>query len=171
MSAVGELIHAGSLPCLGHPLEPVSVTLRLNITRRNEWAALGPAVVFRQDGSMPRASVAHHVPGRMRLRSPALKRDVFAITDLRSRFAEFSGVTSITANPCTGSILLEYDPAIVAPNELVEALAIRGLTRPAAVEADGTDSRWKDHLGSAVKSWAANALAEQLAFSLIRLLA
>jgi hypothetical protein len=44
----------------------------LNI-RKNEGAVLDPAVVFRQDGAMLRASVVHHVPGRMRLRSPALK--------------------------------------------------------------------------------------------------
>jgi Heavy metal associated domain 2 len=141
----------------------------LNI-RKNEGTVLDPAVVFRQDGAMLRASVVHHVPGRMRLRSPALKGDVFAIADLRSGFAEIAGITAVTANACTGSVLLEYDPAIVSPDELVEAPVIRGLTRPAAVAADGTDSRWADHLASAVKGWATNALAEQLAFSLIRLL-
>ena len=144
----------------------------LNTIRRNERAVLGPAaVVFRQDGQMPRVGVVHHVPGRMRLRSAELKGDVFAIADLRSRFAEIPGVNSITANRVTRSFLLKYDPAITTPDELVEALAVRGLTRPAAVEADGADSGWTDHLGSAVKGWAANALAEQLAFSLIRLLA
>jgi hypothetical protein len=136
-----------------------------NNIRRNEGAALGPAVVWRQDGAMLRVSVVHHVPGRMRLRSPALKGDGFAIGELRFRLAEIAGLTSLTGNPCTGSFLLEYDPAIVTPDELVEALAIRG------VEADWTDRRWANHLASAAKSWAANALAEQLAFSLLRLLA
>jgi hypothetical protein len=142
----------------------------LNICK-NEGAVLDdPAVVFTQDGAMLRVSVVHHVPGRMRLRSTALKGDLFAIADLRPRFAEITGVTSVTANSCTGSLLLKYAPAIVAPDELVEALTMRGLTRPAALEAEGTD-RWADHLAGAVKRWAANALAEQLAFSLIRLLA
>src|SRR6202043_2402634 len=103
-----------------------------NNIRRNEGAALGPAVVWRQDGAMLRVSVVHHVPGRMRLRSPALKGDGFAIGELRFRLAEIAGLTSLTGNPCTGSFLLEYDPAIVTPDELVEALAIRG------VEADWT---------------------------------
>jgi hypothetical protein len=105
----------------------------------------------------------------MRLRSPAVKGALFAIADLRSRFAEIAGVTSVTANPCTGSFLLEYDPAIVTPDELVEALTARGVTRHAAVETDGADSPWTDHLAGAVKSWFANTLAEQLAVSLIRL--
>jgi hypothetical protein len=137
----------------------------LNNIRRNEGAVLGPAVVFRQDAPMLRVSVVHHVPGRMRLRSPALKGDEVTIADLRSRLAEIAGLTSLTGNPSTGSFLLEYDPAIVTPDELVEALGIRG------VEADRTDSRWANHLASAAKSWAANALAEQLAFSPLRLLA
>src|SRR5580700_6609391 len=78
----------------------------LNI-RKNEGTVLDPAVVFRQDGAMLRASVVHHVPGRMRLRSPALKGDVFAIADLRSGFTEIAGITAVTANACTGSVLLE----------------------------------------------------------------
>ena len=86
----------------------------LNICK-NEGAVLDdPAVVFTQDGAMLRVSVVHHVPGRMRLRSTALKGDLFAIADLRSRFAEITGVTSVTANSCTGSLLLKYAPAIVA---------------------------------------------------------
>jgi copper chaperone CopZ len=107
----------------------------------------------------------------MRLRSPALKGDVCTIADLRTCIAKIAGVTSVTANPFTGSFLLEYDPAVVTTDELAEALAAHGLTGPAAAEANGTDSRWADHLASAVKSWAANAVAEQLAFSVIRLLA
>jgi hypothetical protein len=141
----------------------------LNICK-NEGAVLDPAVVFRQDGAMRRASVVHHVPGRMRLRSPALKGDVLAIADLRVRLRRNRGYHRGKGQRLYGKRVAGYDPAIVSPDELVEALVIRGLTRPAALEADGTDSRWADHLATAVKGWATNALAEQLAFSLIRLL-
>src|ERR1700730_3674681 len=65
--------------------------------RKNEGAVLDPAVIFKEDGAMLRASVVHHVPGRMRLRSPALKGDVFAIADLRSGFGEIAGITAVTA--------------------------------------------------------------------------
>jgi Heavy metal associated domain 2 len=134
-------------------------------TRKNEGAVLGPAVVFRQDGAMLCASVVHHVPGRMRLRSSALKGDVLAIAALRCRLADIAGVTAVTTNACTGSVLLEYEPAVVVPDALAEALAARG------VETDTAEDRWADELTSAVKGWVANLLAEQLAFSLIRLLA
>ena len=70
----------------------------------------------------------------------------------------------MTANPGIGSLLLRYDPAVVAPDRLIEVLAAQG--HVCANGKEGTDPRkgWNDD-GSAnvVAGWLVNTLAERLA--------
>src|SRR5438105_12846113 len=56
-------------------------------------------------------ALAHHVPGRLRLRSAALKSNASASKQARHQLAQIRGVTATSANPTTGSVLLEYDPS------------------------------------------------------------
>jgi hypothetical protein len=56
--------------------------------------------------------IAHHVPGRLRLWSAALKGNACAIEQVRRNFAQISGVAAASANPTTGSVLLKYDPNV-----------------------------------------------------------
>lgn len=72
----------------------------------------------------------HHVPGRLRVRSPLVKkneRQAFsAITWLRS----LPGVYSADANTVTGSLTLRYDPAQTAGVNLMAALKEAGHLDP-----------------------------------------
>ena len=144
----------------------------LNIIDVNEAVAGAPILVFRDDGTVAlNAALVHHLPGRLRLRSAVLKGDPQAAAKAKCGLGQIRGVTAVTANLCTGSLLLEYDPAIVAPSKLTEILECRGFIRPVAPQRVKAQPEWADHLASAVTGWLADALAEQIALTLIGVLA
>ena len=87
----------------------------------------------------PRAllELAHHHPGRLRVRSDALcesanAQDAGARLDLvRSTLSAMVGVRSVGFNPRSGSVLVEYEPGAVDPNALIDAVAVTaGLELP-----------------------------------------
>ena len=112
--------------------------------------------------------IAHHIPGRLRLRSAAMKHNDYVCEWARRKLAEIEGVTSVTANSCTGSLLLQYDTAAVPPSSVAAVLASRGITTRLAVD-EGKSSSAEMHaeVMRALKIWVVNALAERLAFALI----
>lgn len=72
--------------------------------------------------------LAHHHPGRLRVRSDALRRtDHAPVTDrlerVRGVVAAMHGVRSIRFNMESGSVLIEYEPGAVDPNVLIDAVA------------------------------------------------
>jgi copper chaperone CopZ len=117
------------------------------------------------------AYIGHHVPGRLRLRSAALKDDARASAEARTRFGRIEGVTSVTANPVTGSLLLEYDPRVLAPARIIDALAAHGCVAAAADPPGERGGGWADRLVAAIESWIIDALAERLVIALIGALA
>lgn len=63
------------------------------------------------------ARIAHHIPGRVRLKldGPAegSTADVRRFVDAASRA---SGIRSVSVNPLARSCVVEYDPALIAPS-------------------------------------------------------
>jgi Heavy metal associated domain 2 len=113
--------------------------------------------------------IAHHVPGRVRLRSPSLKGDVRAGEEAQRHLAQIEGVTSVTVNPWAGSLLLRYDPVVLLPEKVIEVLSAHGYF-PAAAE-EGAGPRWANQLANAVTNWVIEALTERLVLALIGALA
>jgi hypothetical protein len=70
------------------------------------------------------AHVVHHIRGRMRLKVKTAKNRPHALEQIRTALSEVSGVSSASANPLTGSILLHYQP--MPPERFLEHLAERG---------------------------------------------
>ena len=92
-----------------------------------ETAADFLRVLARQRANLGARPDFHHLPGRLRLRGDALNRDPAGLEAVRREFAAVAGVRSATANPFTGSILIDYDPAALAPAEVASALPeVRG---------------------------------------------
>jgi hypothetical protein len=56
------------------------------------------------------AHVAHHVPGRLRLKVPGAKGNPEFLEKVKDALAPISGITEIEVNPVTGSVLVQYDP-------------------------------------------------------------
>jgi copper chaperone CopZ len=115
--------------------------------------------------------LAHHLPGRLRLRSALFKGNARASEETQRHLAEIRGVTSARANPTTGSVLLEYDPDVISPSKVSDVLAAHGyILRATGAEAEA-GNRWADKLASAIQDWAINALLERLALAMISALA
>jgi hypothetical protein len=115
--------------------------------------------------------LVHHVPGRLRLRSALLRGDVNRSELARRDLAAVEGVTSVAANPCTGSLLVEYDTAVMPPDKIIDVLTSRGYNAATAEERDEPRAGWADHLAGAVKDWVIGAVADRLALALIAALA
>jgi hypothetical protein len=115
--------------------------------------------------------LVHHLPGRLRLRSGVLKGNARASEEARRHLAQISGVTSASANPLTGSVLLEYDPNVISPRKVGDVLATHGYALGASEAETEAEAGWADKLASAARDWVINALAERLALAMISALA
>ena len=51
---------------------------------------------------------SHHIPGRVRVRIPALKANEKAAQELQIEMQQLHGVTSVAVNLLTGSVLVHY---------------------------------------------------------------
>lgn len=69
----------------------------------------------------------HHVPGRLRVKAPALKRNPARAAGVCAAVTAVPGVSSAEANPVTGSLLIAYDPLRVDPRRVLDRLAEDGL--------------------------------------------
>lgn len=81
-------------------------------------------------------SVAHHVPGRLRLRfSLKLLADPRAhrLLEASNAGAKVPGLRGYRLNAPARSVIIEYDPAVINPAKLGEALSTRDATRLAAL--------------------------------------
>jgi hypothetical protein len=58
--------------------------------------------------------VAHQMPGRTRLRAPALRRDEPACERLAEALAGVAGVRAVHVRPYTGSAVIEHDESVLA---------------------------------------------------------
>ena len=63
--------------------------------------------------------IVSFVPGRIRLRFKELKESA-AAENARTRIRETPGITRVEINPLTGSVLIEYDPAVLPTEKLIE---------------------------------------------------
>ncbi len=62
------------------------------------------------------ASIASHVPGRLRLRHGALRRPAVN-AEVATTIAEHAGVVAATGNARTAGVLVLYDPAVLSSSE------------------------------------------------------
>lgn len=90
----------------------------------------------------------HHVPGRLRVRCDAVKRNPAAAAAVRARLLRLSGVLSVDARTLTGSVTVHYASGTADPQALLAELGVP--PRPArtggAIEALG--GRVADHAAS-----------------------
>jgi cation transport ATPase len=53
--------------------------------------------------------IAHQVPGRIRMKIPAAKRDPAMLEEIQKAFSAIPGIEEVAVNPETGSVVLRYD--------------------------------------------------------------
>jgi hypothetical protein len=79
--------------------------------------------------------VAHHHPGRLRVRSRSFERDPALVETIERWLTEQPGVREVRSHAPTGSILVAYDPSRADVGELLVAIAARtclALVEPSA---------------------------------------
>jgi len=72
----------------------------------------------------------HSVPGRLRVRIPAAKGNAITREKLVNQINALEGITSVVANPVTGSLLICYDAAITNATACLEILNIQTIRQP-----------------------------------------
>lgn len=72
----------------------------------------------------------HHVPGRLRIKSPRLKRNAHAAEQTRDHIESLHGVHSTEVNTVTGSLLIKYDSSLVGGQTLLNTLRSLGHLMP-----------------------------------------
>jgi copper chaperone CopZ len=76
----------------------------------------------------------HHVPGRLRVRVPAIKRNEYEAGLLRSNLETIDGIEKLEINMLTGSVTINYDRATTTSSSIMAGLARHGASRRFQVE-------------------------------------
>lgn len=110
-------------------------------------------------------SYTHHVPGRLRIRSAALKSNPEMAEKARAMVAPLPGIKSVETNPLTGSLTLHYRPAVTSAQTICDAVARVGIVvKPVS---DCPIRRTGEHLGKAAGAMLMDKLVERSAGLLI----
>jgi len=72
----------------------------------------------------------HHVPGRLRIKSPRLKRNNREAEQAQGYMERLHGVQSTEVNTVTGSLVIKYDTALVEGHTLLNSLRTLGHLLP-----------------------------------------
>lgn len=77
----------------------------------------------------------HHVPGRLRIRTPALAHSAQGGDRVRALLEPVAGIRRVEVNTRANSVTVIYDPLIIAPVAILDHLATEGaIHHPAAGE-------------------------------------
>jgi len=68
----------------------------------------------------------HNVPGRLRVKSPAVRRNSDAEYDLRKILGTINGIATVDINRTTGSILINYNPRVLNHKDILVTLQNKG---------------------------------------------
>jgi hypothetical protein len=73
-----------------------------------------------QNGSL---ELVHHHPGRLRVRADAFRQRPAVVDTVREAIEALPGITRFTHTQRTGSLLVEYEPGFIEPDQIVEQIA------------------------------------------------
>lgn len=68
----------------------------------------------------------HDVPGRLRVKSPAVKKNQDAANDVRKALSTMNGIATVDINLVTGSILVNYNSKTVQQKDIISLLQRKG---------------------------------------------
>ncbi|HMK43429.1 MAG TPA: cation transporter, partial [Dissulfurispiraceae bacterium] len=72
----------------------------------------------------------HDLPGRLRIKTPLLKRNEQAAYDVKKFLGTINGVATIDINPTTGSLLVNYNPRAIRSELIIAELKRKGYFDP-----------------------------------------
>lgn len=90
-------------------------------------------------GMAPPVTIVHSLPGRLRVRAPLIRDDVALAASLREFLLAQPGILSVRLDRWCASVIIAYNPALIAPPALTGAVA-RGLELRPTLEQRGAQS-------------------------------
>jgi hypothetical protein len=95
----------------------------------------------------------HHIPGRLRVKSPLLKKNPPLVNQVQQLLASIHGVNSIAPNLLTGSVVIQYDPQQASSEDILHTLTRAGyFDRSRAVTHDDLIRHAFSNTGKAIAS-------------------
>lgn len=117
----------------------------------------------------------HNVPGRLRVRIPAVKGNSARAVDVENLLSNVFGVGSSTVSTVTGSVIINYDPNLINAQNVLDRLRQKGYYDPS--RAVGTDQalegkiqRTSEIIGKALLGHVVERAFEGSALSLLAVL-
>ena len=92
---------------------------------------------------LPEAHIAHHLPGRTRLRIGSRRNDADYFAALEGALRGWAGVTGVVSNPLTAGILIEHTVPIGELEVKLEAEGLAAVTGPLPVPRADTERAMK----------------------------
>lgn len=68
----------------------------------------------------------HNVPGRLRLKSPLVKKNTEVADDIRKTLSTIQGIATVEINLTTGSVLVNFNPKQINHKDIVSLLQRKG---------------------------------------------
>lgn len=68
----------------------------------------------------------HNIPGRLRVKSPLLKRNMAAVDDVKKALSTIQGIAAVDFNLTTGSLLINYNHRTSKPEDIIGLLERKG---------------------------------------------
>jgi copper chaperone CopZ len=90
---------------------------------------------------MKKEIYVHDIPGRLRVRTGAIKNDNRAAAAVRDLIKATPGVFSVETNPITGSITVRYDARRLSSKAILETLRREGFIGETAKASGGESVR------------------------------
>ena len=120
---------------------------------------------------MDMANALHHVPGRLRVKIPALRSNPARSEKVRE-LLDICGVHSVRVNPLTGSTIVHYDGEEIDPERILKVLKENGyydgtLTVDRQDPFQQVTDKAVERVGRAVFGWAVGRALEANGLSLI----
>lgn len=68
----------------------------------------------------------HNVPGRIRIKSPAIKKNKNVADELKKILSTMNGIATVDINLTTGSLLVNYNAKMASEKEIIGVLQRKG---------------------------------------------
>jgi len=68
----------------------------------------------------------HDIPGRLRVKSPSIKRNRSVADEVERMFESVNGIDTVDVNLVTGSLLVNYNPKMLKYHDIVNLLQKKG---------------------------------------------
>jgi copper chaperone CopZ len=68
----------------------------------------------------------HSTPGRLRIKSPIIRKNENACYEVRKLLGGINGIATVEANLTTGSLLINYNPKVIKHEDIIDLLHRKG---------------------------------------------